>query len=259
MWTLFISMTLQAQILLHFIHVIRTYILQKFHSMDINLNETVFWFVYKNCFIFFILENLSRPISALSVHIQIESMHTEFKHLINERHSFVTVLSWQSKEKARFVPFWKDSHVTMLKKPPNPEEIFSLQEKCIALLSQKPVLLLLSGSLWIRTESTGKAFLWEACAQIKRVERTQTGMSFRLDNLTESFPGLSDHVPLVPILLFYFCASTQTQPPAPKPDPFPQHKALNRTFQQVFLLPLCPSFSWNGLLLLHSDSVFTVA
>lgn len=62
-WTLFIAMNLQAQILLHFILVIRTYILQKFHSMHINLNEIVLWEVYKNCFVFLILENLSRPFS----------------------------------------------------------------------------------------------------------------------------------------------------------------------------------------------------
>lgn len=34
---------LQAQILLHFICVIRIYTLQKFHSVNISLYEIVFW------------------------------------------------------------------------------------------------------------------------------------------------------------------------------------------------------------------------
>lgn len=66
-----------------------------------------------------------------------------------------------------------------------------------------------------------KVFPWEASAQIKCVERALAEMSFRLDELAESFPGLSDHVPLVWILLFYFCASTQTQLPARKENTAP--------------------------------------
>lgn len=82
-----------------------------FHSMGMELNEIVLWEVYKNCFIFFISENLIDLFLVLSVHIQIKSMHTEFKHLINERHNFITILSWQSKEDTWFVPHWE---VTML-------------------------------------------------------------------------------------------------------------------------------------------------
>lgn len=46
--------------------------------------------------------------------------NTEFKHLINERHNLITVLSWQSKEQPQFVPDWKDSQVTKLKKTTQP-------------------------------------------------------------------------------------------------------------------------------------------
>lgn len=49
-------MNLQAQILLHFICVMRIYILQKFHSVNIHLNEIVVWEVYKNCFVSFTVE-----------------------------------------------------------------------------------------------------------------------------------------------------------------------------------------------------------
>lgn len=120
-------------------------------------------------------------------------------------------LSLYQTERAAQLKSWKQNKTKI------PEEILSLQEEYIAQLSHKPALLFPSRSLWSRTESTGKDFLWEACVQIKCVERTQMRMSLRLDNLAESFPGLSDHVPLVWILLFYSCAPTQTQLPAPKP------------------------------------------
>lgn len=128
-----------------------------------------------------------------------------------------------------------------------------LQEKCMGLLSHQPAQLLLSGSL--RSSEAGQK-TQEKPSPAKLVLKSNVLKGHR-QGCHSSWIAWQSHFQAYQIMFHlpeYSCASTQTQPPAPKPDSFPQHKGLNCAFQQVLLLPLYPSFSWDGLLLLHSNS-----